>query len=464
MHMIQVLNGGCGKMDKKNIIILMVDAFRPKNLSLFGYNKENDKNIKKISRESLFFTNFFSSSNATAPSLTSLFTGKFPENSGIIHQFPYTQTEEIEKFEKTKFWFPELLQKKGYETSAIDWIGSWFERGFDYYKEKDKEKQNSKRFLNSPFIRKKLLNLPSWAYKLGKKMFKTRASPKFCTPEETMNQAIKQMEDAINQEKPFFVFAHFWDTHFPFPTINYKATHKEDIKEALNEIKDEKIKEYFKKRVVDANLKSIEDMIDKYDQSIREIDEQIGKLKSFLEKENLFEKTILIIMGDHGTNLIGHNIYFSSSGLFDDTIHVPFILHLPGFQGKKIESFAQNVDIIPTLLEYLRIEEEINEKIDGISMLPLIKEGKEIRRKVFSWDGLCHKVKSVRSKERKIIIAEDPQCNLCKSQHHEEIEEYDLTKDPGEKKNIYSGTKEEIQKFFGKEVKKEIFKTSESYL
>ncbi len=130
----------------------MVDAFRPKNLSLYGYKKETDKNIKKIAKESFVFNQFFSSSNATAPSLTSLFTGKFPSNSGIIHQFPYTSSEEILKFSETNIWFPSILQKEGYETIAVDWIGSWFERGFNFYKERDKEKQNSKKFLNSPFI------------------------------------------------------------------------------------------------------------------------------------------------------------------------------------------------------------------------------------------------------------------------------------------------------------------------
>jgi len=460
MHMIQALSGGFGenknkksnqvKMDKKNIIIVMVDAFRPKNLSLFGYHKETDKNIKKIAHENLLFRNFFSSSNATAPSLTSLFTGKFPEHSGIIHQFPYTSEKEIMKFtDGGSFWFPTLLQQKGYETIAVDWIGAWFEKGFTYYKEKNKEKEKSKRILNSPFVRRILLNLPSWAYALGKKMFKSRASPMFCTPKETMNLAMKKMKEAIGNEKPFFVFAHFWDTHFPFPTIKYKSKHEKNIDKVLKEIKDEKVRGYFKKRVTDIQMNSTEDMIDKYDKAIEEIDGQIGKLYNFLRKNKIWDDTVLIIMGDHGTNLIGHDIYFSSTGLFDDTIHVPVVMHLPGIGGKEIKGLAQNVDFVPTLFEYLKIENRIPEKIDGISMMPLIKNGEEIRDKVFSWDGLGHELKSVRTKKRKLILAADPECNLCKSRHHREKEEYNLEKDPGETNNIYTkGLGNELEKAF----------------
>ena len=264
-------------------------------------------------------------------------------------------------------------------------------------------------------------------------MFKARASPKFPTPKQTMDLAISEMGAAKEKDKPFFVFAHFWDTHFPFPTINYKGSGENDIKATLKKIKDPLVKEYFKKRITDIQLNSVDDMVGKYNAAISAIDGQVGRLYKFLKKGGLWEDTVLIIMGDHGTNLVGHDIYFSSSSLFDDTIHVPFIMHLPGFSGE-IKGFAQNVDIAPTLLEYLGFEKG---EIDGISMMPLIKDGKEIRDKVYSVDGLAGYIKSVRTKDRKLIVAENPVCNLCKSKHHEEKEEYDLEKDPGEKKNVY---------------------------
>jgi len=432
--------------NKKNIIIIIIDAFRTKNISLFGYEKITDKNLKKIAKSSIVLNDFFSSSNATAPSLTTLFTGKYPNNHGIIHQFPYTTQEEINKLNKVNFWLPSFLRDKGYETIAIDWIGLWFKDGFNYYEEKEKKQSKLKKFLKIPIVKKFLLGLPNWAYKYGKKIVKTRASEEFTPAKDTMNLGISKIQETTFSNKPFFLFMHFWDTHFPFPTTKFRGSGKNDINEVVKKI-DSNQREYFKKRITDINLYSIKDMIDKYDVSIKMVDKQIGELYKFLKKNNLWDDTILIILGDHGTSLTDHENYFSSSGLFDETIHVPFIIHLPGFEGKKIDGLVQNVDILPTILDYF--DWSVNEEFDGKSFLNLIK-GQQIRDKVFFFDGLAPDIKGVRTKNRKLIIARENSCNLCKSQHHKGIEEYDLIKDPNELTNIFN-VSSELMKFLENE-------------
>ena len=422
----------------KNVVIIIVDAFRPKNTSLFGYNQTTDKNLKRITEDSLLFRNFFSGSNATAPSLTSIFTGQYPNNHGIIHQFPYTTQEEMEKLDHKKFWLPSYLRDKGYNTIAIDWIGLWLKEGFNYYEEKEEKQSKLKRFIKIPAVRQTLIKLPNWAYKLGKKMVKTRGSVSFSPAKDTMNLAISKIQES---EKPFFLFLHFWDTHFPFPTTKFKGSGKKDIDEVLEKIESKSQKEYFKKRITDIDLYSIEDMIAKYDAAITGVDKQIGKLHSYLKNNGLWDETVFIVLGDHGTNLADRGIYFSSSGLYDDTIHVPFIMHLPGFEKKEItKGFVQNVDIAPTILDF--INEKVDADFDGKSMLNLIKKDEPIRDKAFFFDGLSGNIKGVRTASKKLIIAKDKTCNLCKSHHHEEIEEYDLEQDPKELKNIYSGNSE----------------------
>ena len=102
---------------------------------------------------------------------------------------------------------------------------------------------------------------------------------------------------------------------------------------------------------------------------------------------------------------------------------------------------------------------KIDEKIDGLSLMSLIEKGEPIRDKVFSWDGLSENIKSVRTKKRKLILAEDAGCNLCKSSHHGKKEEYDLEKDPEEKKNIYKENNE-LENFLEK---KEIIPVRRDY-
>ena len=77
------------------------------------------------------------------------------------------------------------------------------------------------------------------------------------------------------------------------------------------------------------------------------------------------------------------------------------------------------------------------ECFDGKSCLPLIKNGHKIRDKIFSFDGLCEDIRAVRTNNKKLIVAKNNFCNLCKGSHHKNVEEYDLRSDSGENVDIY---------------------------
>lgn len=388
-------------MDRKNVVIIIIDALRTKNLSLYGYEKETDVNLKKIAKNGVWFKEHFSPSNSTAPSVTSILTGDYPPKHGIMHQLPYTKQEEIEKVKKIKFWLPSFLQNKGYETIAIDWIGEWFKKGFGYYGEGESDEVTY-----APFR----------------------------PAEKITNLALSKVE---NSKKPFFLLLHYWDTHFPFPTISYdKDGTEKEMQETLQSIKNEAQREYMRKRIAKYGPYTINAMKEKYDLSIKIVDEQIGRVYEFLKEKNILDETIIFILGDHGMNLTEHEIYFSSSGLYEDSIKAPFIAHIPGFGRKEIKEFVQNIDIVPTILDYLGLKSE--EDFDGKSLLPLIREGLPIRDRILSFDGLCEDIKAVRTRNRKLISAKDSFCNLCKASHHARFEEYDLKKDPDETQNIFS--------------------------
>lgn len=435
----------------KNIVIIVIDSLRCKNLSLYGYEKETDKNLKEIAKNGILFKQHFSCSNFSFPSLISLFSAKYPNNHGLIHQFPYSKPEEIEKFRKNKFWFPSYLRKKGYYTVCIGFLGLWLKKGFDYYQEDtfhEKEQSKLRKFLNFPIIRRILLSLPGWAYELGRKITKKRSS----IPIPPANQAIDLAISKIrSSNKPFFLFMHFDNTHFPYPTVpNPKTSGKNEIKDILKNIKSKSQREYVKKRFTDISLKSIEDIKKKSDFAVKDVDEQIGRFVEFLKKQKLWKDLIFIVLADHGLSLDEHEIYFSSSGLYDETIHVPLIMKLPGIEGKEIDELVQNIDISPTIMDLLKEKNPKEKNLDGISMLSMIKKvknkGEPIRDKIFSFDGLAEDIKAVRTKKRKLIIAKNNLCYLCKSGHHKEKEEYDLEKDPGELNNIYSGNSK-LEKF-----------------
>ncbi|OGJ13346.1 hypothetical protein A3K82_00415 [Candidatus Pacearchaeota archaeon RBG_19FT_COMBO_34_9] len=415
---------------KPNIIILISDALRPRDLSLYGYNKETDNNIKKIASESVVFCKNFAASNASDPSINSIFTGKYPANNGIIHQHPNMKDEEIEKLKKNKFWLPLYLQKKGYFTISATPLHMWFKKGFDYYMDRD-PKTKTKKFLNIQFVNKILLKLPSWVYSLGKKVIKARASPYFYSCKEVVDLAVSKIEES---KKPFFLFMHLVDTHCPYPGSNHNLMHGEKTIDKITSGMNNFQKEYVKKRFRDMSVNCLEEVIERRDNAIREVDRQIGRLYSFLKDKNLWKDTIFIIMSDHGDNFGEHDAYFCRGGLYDSSVHVPLIIHLPGVKSGIIKEITQSIDIAPTILDFSGFKKE---QLDGKSLLGLVKGKKGFRKYAIISDGFCEKRIAVRTQSQKIIFSDKSRCYICGATHGAEKELYNLEKDSDEKNNIY---------------------------
>ncbi len=387
-------------MEKPNIVFVVIDSFRPDHLSMFGYKKETDTNFKKIAKEGVLFRNQFSVANGTASAVTTILSGLLPTTHGVYHQFPYTKEIEYENAEKISFWFPEFLKNNGYHTMAFDWLGEWFEKGFDYYKESEEETD--------------LLFVPT---------------------KTTIDNVIANIKKS---KKPFFAFMHLWDTHFPFPNTPYKGSGKNEAEKILSSIKNEKQREYVKKRMDAIKMYTVEDIVGKYDETIKIMDREVGRLYNFLKEEGILDNTIFVLLGDHGDVINEHGIYFANCGMFDVAIKAPMIIRIPSVKPGETKEMVQNVDIVPTILDFMGVKKEL----DGKSMLPLMKEGKKIRDMVTLADAFANDVKVVRTETRKLIVAKDNYCNMCKASHHNGIEEYDLVKDPKEEKNIFSGTSE----------------------
>ncbi len=420
---------------KSNIVMIIVDALRPKDLSLYGYPKETDKNIKMIASESIVFDKNFSASNASDTSLTAIFSGNYPTTNGFIHQFPRLEKEEIDKLKKNKFWLPIYLQKKGYDTIAATPTHLWFKKGFDYSREK-KAKGKGKYF-NIPLIKKILLGLPNWVYKLGKKLIKSRASPEFYSAKEIIDLSISKIKES---KKPFFLFMHLTDTHTPYAAVETRKIKSEkNINHILKTIETSSQKEYIKKRFYDCSVSSSEQLKQKVDDSIIFVDKQLGRLSDFLKNKRLWENTIFIIFSDHGENLGEHKDYLCRGGLYDTSIHVPLIIHFPRIDPKRVNKLTSSIDIAPTILDFLG---EGKEDIDGKSLMPLIKKDAEIRNKIISVDGFCKDRIAVRTLNKKLIVSKGPKCYLCGDSHlidnDNKKEEFDLAKDSEELYNIYS--------------------------
>jgi len=135
-------------------------------------------------------------------------------------------------------------------------------------------------------------------------------------------------------------------------------------------------------------------------------------------------------------------MFFDHHGLYEVTTHVPLILFNPRLfsEPKKIQGLIQHIDLVPTLLDYMGIDNE-NLECDGTSMMPLIKGDRtDLREFVFFEESYVQRKIGLRNKRHKYIYAPDGigMCSYCQKVHAGAEELYDLEKDPEEKQNAVS--------------------------
>ena len=175
-----------------------------------------------------------------------------------------------------------------------------------------------------------------------------------------------------------------------------------------------------------------------------EVDDNLGRLFEFLKKTGQWNDTLIIFTSDHGEQM-GDHWLLGKMGYFDASYHIPLIIRDPDQRAnknrnKQINAFSENIDIMPTLLEWLGLE--IPRQCDGLSLLPIIRTGlsPENWRKAAHWEFDFRSVVSGEALEQSLGLTQD-QCtlNVLRDEHYKYVHFvnlpplfFDLKADPGE--------------------------------
>lgn len=134
---------------------------------------------------------------------------------------------------------------------------------------------------------------------------------------------------------------------------------------------------------------------------VERVDETIGKIVSTLEETHRIDNTLFIFTTDHGIAMPG-----AKATLFDPGIEIFLIMKGPKIpEGKRVDCLAWNVDLMPTVLDYLGLE--IPENIDGKSLMGVLNgHVKEIRQQIYpelTFHAGYDPMRSIRTKKFKYI-------------------------------------------------------------
>ena len=386
---------------RPNVILITVDALRPDHLGCYGYHRNTSPNIDKLAREGVIFNNAIAQAPWTAPSVTSFMTSLYPSAHKIVDK-----TKRLGSSVKT---LPLILKKNGYLTGAFTgttgYAGRVFHgKGFDVFMEDLKP---------APALTRKV------------------------------TQWLRQVKD-----ESFFLFLHYMDVHSDYDTSPppYRNMYDPDYKGSITGKSDELIG--FNRRKVVPPKRDIEHLIALYDGGINYTDKYLGELFNELDILDIKDNTLIIFSADHGEEFFEHGSSFHVQ-LYDELVKVPLIMRLPGKmpRGRVIDSQVRTIDIMPTILDILRIP--IDHKIQGVNLLNIIhgKKKSNLPALIETDLRMMGRVRALRTEDGWKFIY-----HLKKKTS----ELYNLKNDPGETNNL---AEEYPQK--AKELEKRLFKQLE---
>jgi arylsulfatase A-like enzyme len=294
-----------------NIILIVIDALRADHLSCYGYSRPTSPNLDRLAKEGVMFENAFAASSWSLPSHASLFTGRYPYE----HTAGWTRPKAL--LNGHHLTLAEALRSQGYRTAAFSANVFWvtreqgLARGFIHFEDYFHSIADMVlRTLYGRVIEKYLLQTLGFEDIPARK----RASD--------VNRSVLHWLDR-DDEKPFFVFLNYMDTHDPYlpPQPYYNKFSKFKNPSGI-------LNWRVGRNNPQMTPQQLQSEIDAYDASIAYVDDHIGQLLAELQSRGLGQNTLVVITSDHGEALGNHDLFLHGNSLYLEEIHVPLIFRL----------------------------------------------------------------------------------------------------------------------------------------
>ena len=345
----------------RNVLLISIDTCRPDRLSCYGYRSKTTPNIDAVAAEGTLFRNAYSPVPMTLPAHCSMLTGTVPPSHGV-HDNPHYG------FSGTTL--ADLLKARGFYTGGI--VSTFIldrryglNQGFDTY-------------LDSmpPVPREKLEGERNGG--------------------DTTRLALDFL--ARNRAKPFFLFLHYYDPHFPYEPPEPFASP-------------------FKDRP--------------YDGEIAFVDSCIGQVIAKLKDLGLYDTTLLVITSDHGEMLGEHGEIYHMFFVYQAAVKVALVVKAPGQKrGLVVEEPVGLIDIVPTICSLVRAQPPRN--IQGVDLTPHLKGRKTAKA---DRGYYCESLSATKYGGNTLLALVQDNWKYIQTTRPEL---YDLEKDPGEETNLVS--------------------------
>jgi arylsulfatase A-like enzyme len=381
-----VLLWACGspapQEPRPNWLILAPDTLRADRVDPQSGAVAEAPVLSALAREGVIFTRMYTQASWTAPAVVSLLTGRYPQAGA-------TDRSAEEWFPHQAQPLPSILRLYGYRTAAF-----WGD------------------------------TLPAWfpAYSAGFDEVYT-----FPSPGRLSHDVVTWLEQG--PPEPFFALVHDIDLHVVPPTgddpgaswpmdIPGTGAGGDDVRRELL-------------AWISAG----------YHGRLAVHDEAVGRILGALEAGGLTERTVVVLVSNHGEDMGEHWMLPDHGVLYDSVLHVPLVIRDPEDEGgpRAVDHPAQTIDLAPTVLERSGIP--VARDMDGRSLLASLQPGalSAEDRPHFALGGRGNA--ALRSGGAKVILCSPPMCpgdHPCTAsaspgrKMSQDLLFFDLAQDPGE--------------------------------
>jgi len=341
--------------DKPNIIIMLFDALRSDHVGVFATDPELSDltpTIDSLAQNSYIYPNCYSVSSYTYTAISALFSSTMPNKIGLTQIIPPS-------FPPGTPTFIDKLNEDGYQTYGLSanyliCEANKFDRPFDDFTYLQGTGL-SQLWFPYTFGDVPMFFLQEVAYQMGFLKF-----GEILADWHEMNVAAKhRIKEAGRQ--PFFMYLHYIDSHAPYFSDRFSGLLdfnmlKNKLRIMLEPRKHTPEYEKFRENVV---AKVTPTFHKRYENCVRSNDKAVADMMTFLKNTGLDENTIVIIMSDHGEEFYEHKFWGHWTELYQESIKIPLIIHVPPTVKTELDPRPMGVSILdvgPTILDLAGIQ------------------------------------------------------------------------------------------------------------
>ncbi len=352
------LGTGCAprRPARWNVVVLLVDTLRADRLELYGYSRATAPHLAELASGGVLFRDARAQAGCTYPSVNSILTSRWPQ------RFINDQDRWGMAIPADAPTLATLLAGAGYTTAAVS--SSIIVRATP-----------SKINLQGGFGR-------------GFQSFDETCLGRSAA---CVNDRAYGLLDRLPE--PFLLYLHYTDPHQPYhpPAWHERRFARDESRKRWVRIGDPLP---IFRRLYDHDLSvefddsDVRHLSDLYDEEIAFFDDRLGELVARLRQGGLLDRTVVVLLADHGEELYDHHDFGHCRDMAWETLlRTPLVLRYPGGPaGAARDGMALNLDLVPTLLDLLHVPYD-PAAFDGRSLRPLVERDRAVEPFTFAAQG-----------------------------------------------------------------------------